>query len=286
MTNRVARRVRDHTEAGSRRRVPCAADVGSDLPARCFINFLPPLTAFRARHNSKREKNRRRSCRRRYESAMRVHVEIPIRRQRNRARRTCHVARGSESLQRLNDLIVLREAMRLVLGEDQTAFGNDVEHTAGSFDELRLHTQLALDCGGQPGRLWKVVSALAVADLNPHVSYRSYRAVTADSACEFAFEVPRQALIKQDPQGGECLLGLLQGPVVRSASVNARNGAPCKTRTCDLLVRSFGRAGPNKRPAMVLGRSSTGCTNMSSRPRSRQLPGKNPPSSQEMSWKK
>jgi hypothetical protein len=37
---------------------------------------------------------------------------------------------------------------------------------------------------------------------------------------------------------------------------------------------------------MVLGRSSTGSTNMSSRPRSRQLPGKNPPSSQEMSWKK
>ena len=39
-------------------------------------------------------------------------------------------------------------------------------------------------------------------------------------------------------------------------------------------MKCFGRAGPNRRPAMVLGRSSTGCTNMWSRPRSTTAPWK------------
>ena len=50
-------------------------------------------------------------------------------------------------------------------------------------------------------------------------------------------------------------------------------------------TKCFGQAGPNRRLAMVPARSSTRCTNMWSRPRSPQLPGKNPPSSQEM-WSK
>lgn len=45
-------------------------------------------------------------------------------------------------------------------------------------------------------------------------------------------------------------------------------------------------AGPTRRPAMVLGRSSIECTNTWSPPRSQKLPGRNTPSSQGMPWKK
>ncbi len=66
------------------------------------------------------------------------------------------------------DLVVLREATRLVLGEYLLVIDDDVEDPIATGGQFGLDASLTLDSGRQTGGLGQVVSLLAVGDRNLH----------------------------------------------------------------------------------------------------------------------
>ena len=75
------------------------------------------------------------------------------------------------------DLLVRREAIRLVLRVDALAVERDVEHTAVSALKARGDSELLLDGGLQTGGLGVVVSFGAVGDLDVHRYLLSIRMI-------------------------------------------------------------------------------------------------------------
>jgi len=67
------------------------------------------------------------------------------------------------------ELVQLRPAADLLLGEDELAVENDVELSAGALDERGVEATRLLDLGRQTGGPGKVVSLHAVGDLEVHV---------------------------------------------------------------------------------------------------------------------
>ena len=63
---------------------------------------------------------------------------------------------------------MLREAIFVVLGDDQIAVDDDVKYPARAFDEFGLDAELAFDCLRQTGSLGQVVSHDAVFDADLH----------------------------------------------------------------------------------------------------------------------
>ena len=76
---------------------------------------------------------------------------------------------GSSLLQRVDDLLMFREPLRLVLRKDQLTLRLDVEDTVGPFDELGVEAKPLLDLGRQTGDLGQVVSTNAVRNGDVHV---------------------------------------------------------------------------------------------------------------------
>lgn len=72
----------------------------------------------------------------------------------------CNAA-GAEGV---DDLGVLGEALRGVLGEDQVAVGHDVEYAVIPLYQLGVDAERAADGGRQTGGLGEVLSARAVFD--------------------------------------------------------------------------------------------------------------------------
>jgi len=69
----------------------------------------------------------------------------------------------------LEDLLRLREAPLLLLGEEERAVEDDLELASASLVELSLDLgSLLVDLGRQTGGPWQVVSSYALRDLELH----------------------------------------------------------------------------------------------------------------------
>lgn len=60
------------------------------------------------------------------------------------------------------------ETVDSMLAEDHIAIDDDVENTAGSFDERGVDIAVIFDCSGQTGRLGFIVSLHAIRDGDFH----------------------------------------------------------------------------------------------------------------------
>jgi len=72
---------------------------------------------------------------------------------------------SDRELQELPDLLQRREAMLLLLREDQFAVEHDLELTAAAGDQLYLDAVFLLELSRQTGGLGEIVSLNAVGDL-------------------------------------------------------------------------------------------------------------------------
>jgi ABC-type phosphonate transport system ATPase subunit len=86
---------------------------------------------------------------------------------RDRTRRAEAVL-GFQGGQRVQNLVVFREAPGLVFAVDEPAIGLDVEDAASTLDELCVEAVFALDGGRQTGGPGVVVSLHAVRDADLH----------------------------------------------------------------------------------------------------------------------
>lgn len=75
---------------------------------------------------------------------------------------------GAAGAQGVDDLGVLGKAFLGVLGEDEVAVRDDVEHTVGPFDQLGVDAERVLDGGRQTGGLGQVLSTGAVGNRQRH----------------------------------------------------------------------------------------------------------------------
>jgi HD superfamily phosphohydrolase len=75
---------------------------------------------------------------------------------------------GASGAEHPDDFSILGEALERLLGEDELAVDGHLEDAASAGFEARLDGEFPLEFGGQPGRLGKVISHLAVFDLHVH----------------------------------------------------------------------------------------------------------------------
>ena len=74
--------------------------------------------------------------------------------------------------ERLEDLVVLGEPARVVLGIDEFSIGHDVEDAAAAFDQLHLGVDRLLDGSRQTGGVRTIVSFNAVGNRDLHGGMR------------------------------------------------------------------------------------------------------------------
>jgi hypothetical protein len=75
---------------------------------------------------------------------------------------------SEQALELVENFVVLREPADVVLAPDLRAVHVHVEHTAGTFDQLRRHLEGLLDLIRQTGGLGQIVSLGAVFDADLH----------------------------------------------------------------------------------------------------------------------
>ena len=76
-----------------------------------------------------------------------------------------------DSLDCLDDFVVLGEAADFLLGKDLAAVDGDDELPSPAFDQFGVDAEFILQRGGQTGRLRKVVSFYAVFDRDVHLGF-------------------------------------------------------------------------------------------------------------------
>ena len=71
---------------------------------------------------------------------------------------------GLALLELAQDFVVFGEAFDFVFAEDELAVSYHIKNATSAGNQARVNVAMALDCRGQTGRLWFVVSLEAVCD--------------------------------------------------------------------------------------------------------------------------